>query len=179
MSLPDRYYEDLLRQVVTGRGWLLAHDVLVPAARQAATLLDLGAASVFALGGSRGTGPIAEGIPTLDLGLVAGSMMEGIRASEALLDDLPPEIVARIDAWDPDREARAIRPLFSHGRPVAGRTTWGGRRPSWVALEDKTVIDALWDAAGVPRAPSRNVAVEADFDTCCSHGSSIVGGARD
>jgi len=128
MSLPDRYYEDLLRQVVTGRGWLLAHDVLVPAARQAATLLDLGAASVFALGGSRGTGPIAEGIPTLDLGLVAGSMMEGIRASEALLDDLPPEIVARIDAWDPDREARAIRPLFSHGRPVAGRPRSGGGR---------------------------------------------------
>src|SRR5690606_21666006 len=31
--------------------------------------------------------------------------------------------------------------------------------PEWVALEDKTVIDAFWDDAGVTRAPSIVVAV--------------------
>lgn len=35
------------------------------------------------------------------------------------------------------------------GRPIVGH-----RPPAWAALEDELVADALWDAAGVTRAPS-------------------------
>ena len=157
MSIPDGYYEDLLRQVVAGRRWIVGFDVLVPASRTAAKLVELGATSCLAIAGSRGTGALAEGIEGFELGASADDMMGGIRASEAALDDLPPWAVERIDAWDPEREARAIRPLFSAGRPIHGRPTWGGRDPRWIALEDKTIIDALWDAAGLARAPSRVV----------------------
>ena len=42
---------------------------------------------------------------------------------------------------------------------LVGRPFVAHRRPEWVALEDKTTVDALLDRAGVARAPSIVVAV--------------------
>ncbi len=163
MSLPETFWEDQLRErVFAGRDWLVAYDAVPPAVRGARSIMDkLGARSARAVGAFRGTGELAEGVEYRILGIQADSMMDGIRKAEAALDDLPDEVVAWLDAWDPAREARVVRPLFSEGRPVGGRRTWGARDPRWIALEDKTVVDALWDAAGVQRAPSRIVPVEA------------------
>jgi hypothetical protein len=81
-------------------------------------------------------------------------MMEGIRASERALERLPASVLERVETWDPARVARVIRPLFSSAHPIAGRSVYGPRRDEWIRLEDKTLIDELWDAVGVPRAPS-------------------------
>lgn len=94
---------------------------------------------------------------TLSLDVQAQGIMGAIRAAEAALDALPPALAAQVEAFDPSGGARVIRALFSAGRPVAGRRTWGARPAAWQALEDKTVVDALCDDAGVPRAPSRVV----------------------
>ncbi|CAN5832411.1 hypothetical protein BH23ACT10_BH23ACT10_27730 [soil metagenome] len=44
--------------------------------------------------------------------------------------------------------------MFSQLSTIADRPVWGARPAAWRRLEDKTVIDDIWDAAGVPRAPS-------------------------
>ncbi|TNE88801.1 MAG: hypothetical protein EP330_13500 [Deltaproteobacteria bacterium] len=158
----DSHWASLLRDQVAGERWLVAMDVAVPAARLAKALLELGAESVFALGASRGTGDLAE-VPTRWLDVRGEGMMGGIRASEqALIGPLPPEVRAAIDAWDPEHRARVVRPLFSGPEPVADRPVWGARQTAWMALEDKTVVDAVWDAIGVARAPSEVVTATAE-----------------
>ncbi len=142
----------------------MATDVLVNAARQAEHLLDLGAARVMAIGGSRGTGPLPEPgrMPMVDLGVRGEDMMGGIRACEAAIDSLSAEVQAQVDAFDPEGEARVIRALFSNGGTVAGRHVFGGRPEAWAQLEDKMRVDALWDEVGVTRAPSEIVDVRGD-----------------
>jgi len=155
------HWTDIVRRCVAGHRWIVAQDVLVSAAGVAKRLQDLGASSVLAIGATRGTGPVPAGVATICMDVRATSMMDGIRRGEAALDALPAEHVAAVDAFDPDGSARVVRTIFSEGRPVAGRPTWGARTPAQVALEDKTVIGALWDACAVPQAPHENVALDA------------------
>jgi hypothetical protein len=58
-------------------------------------------------------------------------------------------------------------PFFT-GTEIGGRRVVGGRRPDWESLEDKTVADALWDAAGVPRTTARVVASTYDDMTAAA-----------
>ncbi|HJW36173.1 MAG TPA: hypothetical protein VJ769_06015, partial [Actinomycetes bacterium] len=44
-------------------------------------------------------------------------------------------------------------------REIAGRRVYGPR-PEWRRLEDKVVIDALWDELGVASAPSEVVTAD-------------------
>lgn len=140
---------------IQGRPWIVAMDVLVPAARTAKQLLELGASRVLAIGGSRGTGalPDPDVVPQITLGVTGPDMMGSIRAAEAALAAVPPAVQVQIDAFDPAGEARVIGTLFSGGAPVGGRAMYGARPVAWQALEDKVIIDALWDAAGVARSP--------------------------
>ena len=132
-------------------------DTAQTAARVMADLTELGAADVFGVAASHGTGPMAQIDPDkfVVCGVQGAGTMGGIRAAERALDHLSLEIRGRLDRWDPTREAMAIRPFFSKGGPVANRRTWGARPSAWQALEDKVIIDDLWDLAGVIRAPFR------------------------
>ena len=146
-----------MKSVIAGRRWVVGADVLISAVNVAVTLRGLGSGDVLAIGCSRGTGdlPDREGITGIDLGLsFQGGLRETLHASERALEGLSPAIQARVDRFDPARKARAIGAIFCSGRPIARRTVFGARTASWRALEDKMVIDALWDAAGVPRGPS-------------------------
>ncbi|MCB9679072.1 MAG: hypothetical protein H6737_28480 [Alphaproteobacteria bacterium] len=186
MSDATTWWRDILEPVIRGRRFLHALDILVQATGASKFLHELGAERSFAVGARRGTGKlpdpaICEGI---DLGLPgAGDMMAGIRSGEAALRDLPPDIRARIDAWDPTGEALAISTIFGRGDAIAGRRQLGGRPPAWADLEDKTVIDAVWDDAGVPRAPYR-IRPAADFDGALAEvagprGAVVSGDSRD
>jgi hypothetical protein len=152
--MQPEHWQDLVRSVVSGKKWLAAYDVAVAAGGIGKQLLHLGAGSVKGIAASRGTGPLPEGVDVEWLDVKGGSMMEAIRASERALSQLPADVLARLDAWDPERSARVIRPLFSGPEPIAGRAVYGARRAEWMALEDKTVVDAIWDELGAARAPS-------------------------
>ena len=65
---------------------------------------------------------------------------------------------ARSTASIRDRDALVLIASVEASTRLGDRPAFGPRRPAWVALEDKTVCDALFDAAGVPRPPSRVVA---------------------
>lgn len=150
-----------LRGVYGGRRWLLGVDVAPYGRGLASRLGDYGAAGSFIVAARDGAGGPAprEDVPERVLGLPEMPFLAAIRASEEALRALPPDVQAAIDAWDPARRAMALGSIFSDGRDIAGRRFFGARPLAWQALEDKTTIDALWDAVGVERAPSVSVPV--------------------
>lgn len=155
------HHAALVRAQIAGRRWICTADVAAPAVHMAHRLLRLGAEAVLVLGVTRGAGMPEPG-PGVELVLLgrtdrADDWMQAIHSAEAMLQDLPRGVQARIDAFDPAGTARVIGPLFSQEPVVGGRRVLGARPAAWRALEDKTIIDALWDAAGVPRAPAEVV----------------------
>lgn len=148
-----------LTEIITERDWIVAEPALDSAVGWARSLQAMGAQRVFALAAAD-VPELAPEVPYAHLDLEPAGLLQSMHAGEAALDAVPEEVVARIDAWDPARAARVLRAVFSHGAPVAGRATFGARPPAWAHYDDKTVIDALWDAVGVPRSPSRVIPVE-------------------
>ncbi|MDE0053819.1 MAG: hypothetical protein OXT64_06130 [Gammaproteobacteria bacterium] len=155
------YHEALLRPLFEGRKFILAGGLAVSLGKKARALAALGAAPPFLLAFGEGTGkqpgPEAAHLHLFDIR--PRDLVDQLLQEEATLRDLPRDVRATIDRWDPDGSARV---LCSPGDVpvVAGRETYAGRKPAWMALEDKTTIDAFWDAAGVQRAPSRIVPAE-------------------
>ena len=126
-------------------------------------LLELGAERPFLLATGVGTGEV-PGRDEADWVVVevrAPDIIAEIRAAMRLLELLPAEVMAALDRWDPGREALVLSPMFNELPEIAGRRVYGPRRPEWRRLEDKVVVDALWDDLGVPRAPSAVVPAEA------------------
>ena len=154
-------FQSLVRGAYAGRRFVCGSEILMESAWTARRILDRGGDAI-AVAVTRGTGELPEGVDTrcLDLGPV-GSMMEGIRRGEAVMANLPADVRAWIDAFDPDGAARAILPFFGTALELAGRRVWGARDPRWLRLENKTAIDELWDRLGVAHAPSRVVPLAA------------------
>ena len=127
----------LVRSAYAGRRFVCGAEILMESAGTAHRIRERGGDAI-AVAVTRGTGVLPEGVDwrCLDLGPVA-TMMEGIRRGEAVLADLPDDVVAWIDAFDPDRTARAIVPFFSGHGAVVGRRVWGARDPRWKALLGK------------------------------------------
>ncbi len=156
-----RYYEALLRPVFEGRKFIHAGGLAVGLGREARALALLGAARPFIIAYGKGTG----NIPGPEEALLhvhdiqGGNFVDQHQRALAALEHLPGNVRAMIDRWDPDGSARVL--CWPSDVPgVAGRKPYAPRKPAWTALEDKTAIDAFWDAAGVNRAPSRIVAAE-------------------
>lgn len=151
---------EAMRAVVSNRAWIVATPILVESERTGTLLLELGAERVMAIGVNEGVrledqGPENPKLTCLCLDLnFEGDMMIGIRSGEGALDELSPEVLAQIDAFDPQQEAQVIRTIFNTSATFAGRKVFGARQPSWIALEDKVTIDQFWDQAGIKRAPS-------------------------
>ncbi|QNN53113.1 hypothetical protein [Nocardioides mesophilus] len=128
-------------------------------------LLDeAGAQRPLLLGTGRGAGPVpteedAE-IVLLDPGHHE-SMTAELRAQDALARQLPAEVVAAIERYDPDGEAVWLLGPFVVNEPVLGRPVYGGRPADWLALEDKLLAEGIWRAVGAPHAPARVVPVDA------------------
>ena len=162
MVNPGHYRQELAK-VVAGRPWIVARDVLASCTNIAELLMELGASRVMCIGGTQGSGPLPdpEIFDCTVLNVSGPDTMSVIRAADRALSDLPAEVRAKVDAFDPEGQARVIGTIFSSGRPVADRPIYGARAPSWQALEDKLIIDDLWDRAGIYRAPREIVA--ADF----------------
>lgn len=167
----SNHWRDLLTSCYRDTRFIVTLDVLGPALFMADQLGELGVQEVCALSAVRGaitnpTGLAATTTPYLvleeqegvDLSpCPPGDMMHGIRANMALFQRLPASASDFVDRFDPRGDARVIGPIFDDGASVQGRSKFGARHESWQKLEDKVVIDALWDEIGVKRAPSVNV----------------------
>lgn len=151
-----------LREAVGGERFVVVAPMLQVAQRMARQVLELGASGCFLVAArSGGQPPDPELGPQRVLGVpLEGDVTAATYAAERALEALPDGVVAEIEAFDPARDALALAPFFVRAASLAGRRRYGARPDSWQALEDKVVIDALWDAIGVPRAPSAVVPVD-------------------
>ncbi len=142
-----------------GRRWILVPDVAAGAASLVTYLRECGAAGVMVVAGTEGIGE-APDADTVFLTRARGeTTMTAIRAFLASIEEPSAELLAAVDAFDPAGEALILGGGFSRRRRLFRRPVYGARPASWWALEDKMVVDELWDAAGVARAPSRIVPV--------------------
>jgi hypothetical protein len=152
-------YDARLRQFYGGRKLILTGAPLATLRATGRMVRSLGAARPFLLAAGLGTGPLPsdEEGERYVLRLSAPDIVSETRAIMSLLADLPPAALAALDRYDPDRQALVLSPPVNELRTIAGRRVYAPRRPSWRRLEDKTVIDELWDAHGIRRPPSEVV----------------------
>ncbi|MGI9647208.1 MAG: hypothetical protein ACR2OI_01680 [Acidimicrobiia bacterium] len=161
----EEHYARLVSDTFAGRKWILPVDVAAAATRSVEWLKTLGAPEPFVISGSRGTGVMPD-VPDENLvvlGISDPTMMGAIHSFySAIHGALPADVQAKLDAWDPEGRARVLASFLDVDQPVGGRSQFGARPPTWLELEDKTVIDALWDEIDVARAPSELIAPEVD-----------------
>ncbi len=165
------YYHDVARRLVAGKKVILPGGVLANAGPRAAALRELGADRPFLLAASEGTGeqPTPDQAESFSFGIRANSIIEEIRETDRLLSALPDAAVTALDAYDPAHEAIVLGSPLISGASIAGRRVLGLRPAEWTALEDKVVVDELWDAADVSRA---------SYDVVPADAAALVGAAR-
>src|SRR6266702_6635187 len=155
MDMTGRYAARL-RRFYDGRKLILTGAPLAMLRGTSRMVRSLGAARPFLLAAGVGTGPLPseeEGDRHV-LQLTAPDIVSETRTIMSLLANLPAEALAALDRYDPDHEALVLSPPANELRSIAGRRVYAPRRPSWRRLEDKTLIDKLWDAHGIRRPPS-------------------------
>jgi hypothetical protein len=147
------------RPVIVGPGILAARTELVAWLRE----VD---ATVLAITYAHGAGPKpAEGdCVVVDIEAPPTSnVTEEMRVLDDLARHLPDHAVAAVEAFDPDRQGVWVGgPFVTTDEPVLGRPVVSGRPQAFLALEDKLLADAIWEAAGVARAPYEIVPVDRD-----------------
>lgn len=151
----DQRLTTALRQVLDGRRVVVATGSATTADRLARECLAHGARDVLAVAGQRDDHQQVrpDGAAPLVLDVGGRGIMASIRALEAALASPPRVLHDAIEAFDPHGTALVVVPPFVQLAAVAGRPVLGARPGTWRRLEDKTTVDELWDAAGVPRAP--------------------------
>jgi hypothetical protein len=151
-----------LRRVFAGRKVVLTGGPLAALTGMCRRVRELGAERPFLLATGVGTGevPRADEAEWCVVELRAPDIVAEIRMAMKLLRLLPVEVADALDRWDPERRALVLSPMFNELPEIAGRRVYGPRRPEWRRLEDKVVVDQLWDDLGVARAPSAVVAAE-------------------
>lgn len=158
------YYRDLTRYQFEGRKLILAGAPLAAFTSAVTELRELGAADLFLIAAGVGSGdlPPEDEARWIVLDTRADSMIGSFRLMEAQLHNPSAEVVQALDEWDPEGTAVMLPNPFFYQDSIAGRPAYGWRRPAWLALEDKVVVDEIWDAAGVQRAPAAVIPVNGE-----------------
>jgi hypothetical protein len=158
------YWLEAMRPVFEGKKVILAGDVIAGLIPRARMIRELGAESTFMLateGMGTGDAPTEEDGHWFALDAPhSENIVEAIHAGQKLLAGLPQHAKEALDWYDPDGEAMVVGGFLHEQPSVAGRKSLAYRKPEWLALDDKTVIDSVWDKIGVKREPSEVVPVD-------------------
>ena len=148
-----------IAEVHRDRKWILTPDVAVSATPMVEELREWGAGPLMVVAVREGVGELPD-VERIHYTRAGGdTVMEGIRAFVDSIEHPSRELLAAVDAFDPDAKAKILRTGFSREPELFGRAVYGGRPAAWAALEDKMIIDELCDTAGITRAPSEIVPV--------------------
>ncbi|RDV39751.1 hypothetical protein DV096_04070 [Bradymonadaceae bacterium TMQ3] len=154
------YYRELVREFFDGKRVILAMGTVAGSAGRVQALRELGVAECLLVGNGLGTGevPDPQEVPWVVAHTAqAPDMLTGIRHYEAALRVPSSEVVEAVERFDPDHQAIVLSSHVCDIEDLCGRRRLGPRRPAWLALEDKVVIDAFWDRAGIRRVPAEVV----------------------
>lgn len=157
----DHWWIEPMRQAFGGRRVVLAGAMAAAWTEHIPMLRSAGADDIIVIatqGRGAGAAPDVETV-TLDMPDDL-SMMDQIRFGERALADPPAEVVDALERFDPRRQAVVVGTFLNTAPAIDGRTFLSYRRPEWVALEDKVVIDAFWDRAGIERQPADVVVLD-------------------
>ncbi|MER7645589.1 MULTISPECIES: hypothetical protein [Streptomyces] len=149
-----------LRRLWSGRGVVLLLDDFDHRATSLVGELRACGARVEAVLSRTGPGPGAPAVPHSRQCRESGPEMTRPEF-EAWLRNPSQEVRRWLDGLDPERRWLALGTPRTGVAEFLGRKVYGWRRPKWAAVEDKTTIDRLWDAAGVASPPHVVVDVEA------------------
>lgn len=147
------YYSELLESQYAGLKWIIISDVAAGAGTAAERILAAGAEAVLVIAGTRGTGPQPH--PDIEVcitGATGTTLMGGIRAFARTVTDPSPAVCGAIEAFDPTGRAHVLSSYLIPAQEVCGRPVYGGARPEWKVLEDKLLIEEVWQRAGIERA---------------------------
>lgn len=154
----DPWWEAPLRELFAGRRVVIAGAVAAAWSEHVDVLRRLGVEEMLVVATEgRGAGPTPD-VPTVVVEPPEGlGLMERLHAGIAALEHPSPEVLDALDRFDPTGDALVVGSFLNTAGHLAGRPFVAHRRPDWVALEDKVVIDAFWDRAGIARQPARVV----------------------
>jgi hypothetical protein len=178
-----RWWQEPLAELVSGRRVITVGGPAAYWTPHVAAIRDAGATDVLVYGTEGvGVGPQpAAQVVTVDR--LAAPLMDAIRQAKAMSAHPPPEVLAALADFDRDRHAVVFGSFLHEAPQLDGRDLVAYRRPEWVHLEDKTLVDDLLDRAGVTHLQSAVVPVEAasrrwrDFDG--GSGAVIAGDSRE
>lgn len=157
-NIDEGHWAESLRPVFADKKVILTGEVLAGILPRARTVMSLGAESTFILateGVGTGETPTEQDGTWMTLDLpVCEDLTQAVQESQRALGDLPENVIHAINEFDPDNEALVLGTFLNEHAHIAGRKALAYRKPEWLALDDKTVIDDVWDRIGIPREPS-------------------------
>jgi hypothetical protein len=156
----DDWWMPPLKSVFGGRRVVLAGAVAAAWTEHVAVLRDAGATDLLVVADGWGAGDPPDARVVVVEAPPGQSVMEHIRAEERFLADPPVEVRSALDEFDPEGDAVVLGSFLNVTPRLADREFLTYRRPEWVALEDKVVVDEFWDRAGVDRQPSAIVPLD-------------------
>jgi hypothetical protein len=149
-----------LAERYAGRPVLMGPGVLAGYTSQVEWFRELGC-PVLVVATAIGAAPIPQPDDCQVVEIVpppAATMTDEVRQLDRTARHLPPAAMAAIEAFDPARQGVWFAsPFVTTDEPIDGRPVAFGRPASFLALEDKTLADAIWEAAGVASAAYRVV----------------------
>jgi hypothetical protein len=162
----DSHWDVEFDRWIADTKWILSTEAAAVFTEAVADFHEKGWPKPIVIAGTPGTGPQPDPehaeviILNLDESMSETPMLSGIRAFDAALRYLPEDVLSRIRAWDPEGEAKVLTSFLDYEFELDGRPTVGARPKAWTLLEDKLIVDHMWDLAGVRRAPSVVVPID-------------------
>jgi len=150
-------WEEHLSAPVRDRQVIVAFEVLAGMTRTVADLARWGARPPLLVSDARGVGPIPDPFAADVVELpeqTFPTLTEQVRARMSPQQRLTPDVVAAIDAYDPDRQARWWVSPVCPNADLLGRAVLGGRPQHQARLEDKMLLDDLLSRVGAPTTPA-------------------------
>ena len=151
----DDWWLPALRDMFDGRRVVLAGDVPAAWTEHIALLQAAGAIDMMVVATSgHGAGAVPD-LPTVVVEPPDGlTFLQRIHFGTDALRNPPDHVLGALDAFDPRGEALVVGTFLNQASELGGRRFLAHRLPEWVALEDKVVVDAFWDRAGIDRSAS-------------------------
>jgi hypothetical protein len=151
----DEWWIEPMRRAFGGRSIVLAGAMGAAWSEHIDLLGSVGVRDLLVVATEgRGAGPQPD-VPTVIVEPPEGlGQMERIHFADRLLREPTVEMIEAVERFDPSGDAIVIGTFLATAPELVGRPMIAHRRPEWVALEDKVVIDAFWDRAGIDRQPS-------------------------